>query len=302
MDKTIITKNDSGVTIKEFLQNKYNLTSSKVGKMIDKGDVKVNNNKVVFKYILKEKDEVKVFSISNKKINYSFLNTKYQLKIFYEDENILIINKTRGILCQEDAKEKNETLNNAIKKYLYMSKKWDPNNSEQFTPNLCHRLDKYTSGLIIAAKNKKSVIEINEAIKNNKIKKIYCCLVYGKMKNKKETLRGFIKQNYDANLMEIDTNNEYKKAIITKYEVIQQYDNFAMLQVELLTGKKHQIRLHLASINHPLLGDTKYNKINTLEYKYPCLISWKIKFNLDNNSFLSYLNKKEFVLNEIKFV
>lgn len=296
-----INKNESDINIKEYIKNRFNLTSSKVGKMIDSGDVKVNNNKVTFKYILKENDVLKIYSIHFKKVNMDFLKTKYIINIFYEDQNILIINKSRGILCQEDANNKIETLNNAIKKYLYNTKQWGPYNSNDFVPNLCHRLDKYTSGLIIAAKNKEALVEINNLIQNNKLTKIYQCLVLGIPKHKEQTLINYIKQNDDKNIMEIDYDNQYNKKIITKYKVIESYKGYSKLDVEILTGKKHQIRVHLASINHPLLGDTKYNKVNTMGYKYPCLISKEIKFHFDTKSKLSYLNNKEFKLNKIIF-
>lgn len=287
------------ISVKEYLMNNYQLTSAKVNKLINNGDIKVNNQKTSYNYQLKYGDEIKLFFLKEKKQNFNFLKTKYNIKIFYEDENILIINKTRGILCQEDAKQKIETLNNAVKKYLYNSKQWTINNNLDFAPNLCHRLDKYTTGLIIAAKNKDTLIEINKAFNKGLITKIYTVLVYGIPKIKEKTLVSYIKQ--ENNIMKIDDENQYNKKIITKYKVIQEYNKHSKLEVELLTGKKHQIRVHLASINHPILGDSKYNKIDLLNYKYPCLNASKIIFNFKKNSFLAYLNKKKFILNKYEF-
>lgn len=229
-----------------------------------------------------------------------FLKTKYNINVFYEDKNIIIINKTRGILCQEDANEKIETLNNAIKKYLFNKKEWDPK-LDEYTPNLCHRLDKYTPGLIIASKNKDSAVEINELIKNHKLTKTYECLVYGVIRDKTRTLKNHIMLNEKTNKMEIDKNNLFNKEIITKYQLIKTYKNYSKIDVNIITGKKHQIRVHMAHIGHPLLGDSKYNNIDCMGYKYPCLVSKQIKFNFSKDSFLHYLNEKIFILNAFSF-
>lgn len=297
-----IKKENKGMNIKKFLMDKYSLSSSKASKMIDFGDVKINNKKVNFKYNLQINDELKIYGIKQKKVDFLFLNTLMKINIFYEDKNILIINKSRGMLCQEDSKEKQETINNAIKKYLYETKQWDPKLEPKFTPNLCHRLDKYTSGLIIAAKNPKSLLEINEAFKNHQIKKIYECLVYGVPKKNKQTLENYIMMDEKNNKMAIDLENKYNKKIITIYEILKKYNNSSLLKVEIKTGKKHQIRLHLSSIGHPLLGDTKYNNKNNFNYKFPCLISKEIQFNFKESSSLSYLNKKTFLLEKYKFI
>ncbi|EGZ31483.1 RluA family pseudouridine synthase [Malacoplasma iowae] len=290
-------------TLKKYLLNKYpTLTSSKAAKLIDQNKVRVNNKKSSFNYQLKIGDEIKCFfNLEPKKINYDFLNSKQSFQIVYEDKNIIIANKPKGLVCQEDANEKINTLNNQLRKYLYQKKEWIPEQNSTFIPNLCHRLDKYTNGLIIFAKNEESLKEINVLLKNNNIKKMYKCLVLGVLKNKKQTLVNYWMLDEQKKIARIDKENKYNKIMITKYEVLEEYDNFSLLNVEIVTGRKHQIRLHLSSINHPILGDTKYNKIENMGYKFPCLTSWKIEFNIPESSCLSYLNKKTFELKNVQF-
>lgn len=279
-------------TLFDFLQNKFPYVSiSKIKKNIKNGNIKINNNKAFYLQNLNTNDEIKIYNSDFKipKINWNFLKAKELKHILYEDENILIADKPRGLLCQEDANEKIDTLNNRIKKYLYENKKWSPEIESSFVPNICHRIDKYTTGLIVAAKNLRTLSEINKLWNTKAITKKYICLVYGILKNKKQTMENYIKIN-DDNSIEIIKENQFNKKIITSYEVIEEYNNFSKLLVTLKTGKKHQIRIHLSYINHPILGDNKYNKINNMNYRYPCLNSYQIEFNFPKNHFLMNLN------------
>lgn len=295
MTKLKINTNWNQKTLIDFMLNKFpNISISKIKKNIKNGNIKVNNNKTFYLQILKVDDEIKIYNndFKSTKIDWTFLNAKKLKYILYEDENILIIDKPRGLLCQEDAKEKIDTLNNRIKKYLYEFKKWDPENQTIFTPNICHRIDKYTTGIVVAAKNSKTLAEINKLWNTNVITKQYICLVYGIPKHKSKTLENWIKIT-ENNSVEIIQNNQFNKKIVTKYEIIEEYNNYSKLLVTIETGKKHQIRIHLSYINHPILGDSKYNKINNMNFKYPCLNSYKIKFNFPKGHFLENLNNLE---------
>ncbi|MEG2250092.1 MAG: RNA pseudouridine synthase [Bacilli bacterium] len=170
-----------------------------------------------------------------------------------------------------------------------------------FVPNLCHRLDRDTTGLIIAAKNLKTLREINSCFTNGLIIKKYIALVYGDIPRGKVKLESYIMKNEKTNLMEIDKENIFNKKIITEYELIKSYGNYSKIKIRIYTGKKHQIRVHMATINHPILADSKYNKINSLNFKNLCLQANEIKFELPSNHFLSYLNEIEFKLSETKF-
>lgn len=298
-----INSKNKGQTLFDFLTNNFpNISISKIKKHIKNGNIKVNNSKVFYLQTLNVDDEIKIYSGDFKinKINWDFLKAKELKHILYEDKNVIIVDKPRGLLCQEDSKEKIDTLNNRIKKYLYENKKWNPNIDLNFIPNTCHRLDKYTTGLVVAAKNKETLSEINKLWNTNAITKQYICLVYGIPKPKKNTLENFIKLN-DKNELEIINKDLYNKKIITKYEVIEEYKDSSKLLVTLKTGKKHQIRIHLSYIGNPILGDTKYNKIENFGFQYPCLNAYKIKFNFPKKHFLEKLNSLEITSKSFSF-
>ena len=284
-------------TLKKYLLDllKDQYTSSKISKSIDNGDIKVNGKKSTWNYILKENDELRIY-LKIKTENHDFLKSKSELKVIYEDENIIVVNKPRGLVCQKDANEKYDTLNSRIKKYLFLK-----NDNSYKDAHLVHRLDKYTFGLCVAGKNLETIKLLNNVWNTNAINKYYRCYSYGYFKNKQEMLINYVKFNEEKQMMEIDNANEFNKKIVTSYIVLKQYRNYAELEVKIDTGKKHQIRIHLSSIDHPILGDSKYNKINLLGYKYPCLCSYRIEFNFDSKCHLNYLNNKKIVLDKYNF-
>ncbi|MDE5545175.1 MAG: RluA family pseudouridine synthase [Malacoplasma sp.] len=293
MTTILIKKEDSKKILRDFLSEKFpQLSSSKINKSIKNGDIKVNKKKSNWNYELKENDQIHLFLKIKQNKNMIFLKANKNIKIIYEDENIIVVDKPRGIICQPDKNEKINTLNNQIKKYLY-----DKKDKAYESTNLCHRLDKYTSGLCIGAKNQKTLKELNTLWNTKAISKFYLALCYGKFKEKKKMLVNYVYFNETSQKMEIDRKNIYNKKMETKYSVIRQNKNYALLEIEILTGKKHQIRVHMASIGNPVLGDTKYNKINNFSYQFPCLISYKLKFNFPKNHFLNYLNEKNITTN-----
>lgn len=291
-----ISKNQSNQTLKEFLIKTIGdqFSSSKISKSIDDGNVKVNNKKEKWNYLLKDNDEIKIY-LKIKKEDDSFLKAKNELKVVYEDNNVIVVNKPRGLVCQKDANEKFDTLNNRIKKYLFL--KNDPSFKDA---HLCHRLDKYTFGICIAGKNIETIQYLNKIWNSDNVNKYYKCLALGYFEKKSDKLVSYIMFNEQKQAMEIDKNNVYNKKIITNYKVLKQYKDYAELEVKIDTGKKHQIRVHLASINHPILGDSKYNKINNFNYKFPCLASYKIVFNIKDKKY-KYLNDLKLELEEAKF-
>lgn len=258
MRKIIITKNESDQRIDRFLCKYLNDTSkTNIFKLIRKKRIKVNNKRVEEKYFLKLDDIVQIhlhenaieemirplIKISAEKVN---------LDIIYEDDEILIVNKPAGLLTHPDKNEYKDTL--ATKVQIYLRELC----TRTFRPASIQRLDKNTSGLIIFGKTYESVKKYNEYMRERKIGKFYLAVVSGKPKATGE-IKGFMTKDEDRNKIKVTKNsNDKSKFIHTKYNVLQSNGKYSLLEVELLTGRTHQIRGSLSFMNHPIVGDVKY--------------------------------------------
>ena len=297
-----VKNSDSGQRIDKYIR-KYlnNAPLSFIYKLFRKKDIKVNGKRVDINYILKENDEITIYvsdetllEFNNKKVISSSFN---EIDIIYEDENILVINKDAGILVHEGEENKKEnTLNNDILNYL--KNKGEYSENDLFTPSCVHRLDRNTSGLIIAAKTLIASKELLELFKDkDKLKKEYLTLVHGNTKNEQTIDKPLLKNEKDK-FVKVDKNG---LTAITKFNKLISNDDYSLLKVGILTGRTHQIRVHMASINHPVVNDDKYGDFklnkdfyNTYKYKYQMLHSYKISFNNINGK-LSYLSNKTFI-------
>ena len=304
-----VTNENQGQRIDKYIR-KYlnNAPLSFIYKLFRKKDIKVNGKKADINYILKENDLIEIY------IKEDLLNTfnkpkiiekdNVSLDIIYEDKNILIINKDPNILIHEgEDNKKANTLNNMILNYLLSKGEYYPSNL--YTPSCVHRLDRNTSGLVIASKNLETSKILLECFKNKEnLEKYYLALVKGKTK-KEDTINKRLLKDEKKKLVTVD---EKGLEAITKYKLITYNDYYSLIKVNLLTGRTHQIRVHMASINHHLINDEKYgdyktNKefTNKFNYKYQFLHSYMIKFNelpdklnyLSNKSFIAPLKKKQ---------
>ena len=222
------------------------------------------------------------------------------LAIAYEDDNIILCNKRPGVLVHEDDSAKDNTLIMHIKAYLYQKGEYDPCDEQSFAPALCNRIDRNTGGIVIAAKTAEALRVMNEKIKNDEIRKFYLCAVHGRMPKRADTLTGYLKKNSATNLVTIsDREKDGYKNIITKYKVITENSESSLVEVELVTGRTHQIRAHMAHIGHSLLGDGKYG-VNRDEradgYKYQALYSYRLIFDFKDGDALAYLKGKQIAL------
>ncbi len=293
MKEIKITNNEAGQRLDRFLKKYLNkANSSYIYKMIRKKNIKLNDAKAEPEAVLKNDDIVKIFlsdeTIEKFREKKNLIQTEIHFKVVYEDDNILVVNKPVGLSTQPDLTSM-KSLVDEIK--LYLDAK-EQNISFTFKPAVCNRLDKNTSGLVIAAKNYETVKQVNKAIRDRTIKKYYEAKVHG-LVTKDLELKDYIIKNDRKNMVEIvKEESENTKNIITYVHPIKTEKNHTWLELELETGRAHQIRAHLSSIGHPIVGDKKYGKKDN--EKYQILHAYKIVLNGFDGE-LSYLNGREII-------
>ncbi len=315
MRELTVKKNDSGQRLDKFLSKAVKgLPKSMMYKLIRTKKIKVNRKRTEQSYMLAEGDTVQLFIReeffeSPEKDMGALSRIVPKLNILYEDDNILLLNKRPGVLVHEDTEGAENTLLMHMKAYLYQKGEYEPENESSFTPALCNRIDRNTGGIVIGAKNAEALRVMNEKIRNGQMNKFYLCLVHGVPKKKEDKLYAYLRKNSRDNMVEV-RNSPFAgaKEIITGYRVIESRGATALLEVELFTGRTHQIRAQLSAIGHPLVGDGKYG-INREErqkgYKYQALYAYKLHFaRTEEENSLSYLEGKSFCLdkNDIWFL
>lgn len=303
MKNFTINNNDCGQRIDKFiLKAMPDMPKSMLYKLIRKKDIKINGKRCEISTRLCEGDIVTVFVkeelSASKKHDMSFLNASGEPEIVYEDENILIADKPIGLDSHSSDSSGGDTLINRIKLYLYNKKEYDPESENSFAPAICSRLDRNTSGLVISAKNAASLREINSAIKDGAVHKIYRCICTNPPPKAADIIIAFHKKEESGNIVKIsDFPADGYKEIKTGYKIIRQKKGLSLIEIRLFTGRTHQIRAHMSHIGSPLLGDGKYGDIQANKrYNTFCqqLCAYSLEFNLPETSPLSYLNKLEF--------
>lgn len=311
MKSFVITQNDANQRLDKYIQKSFpNLPKTLMYKYIRTKKIKVNSKKSDIAYRLQVGDTVEMYIkdefFVKPETRYDFTSASESLNVIFEDENIILLNKPVGLLCHPDDREYCDTLISRVKKYLYNKREYDPEDENSFAPALVNRIDRNTGGIVIAAKNAQSLRILNSKMKNREIHKFYRCILIGTPKKKSGIMEDYLSKDEEKNKVTVSKKKtDGAKTIRTKYEVLQSKDGLSLVEVELLTGRTHQIRSHFASIGHPLLGDGKYGKNELgkkIGCKKQCLCSYKLTFDFTTDAGeLQYLDKRTFQIDDIWF-
>ncbi len=237
-----------------------------------------------------------------------FLSLTPDLRIVYEDEHVLLVDKVPGLVVHEDESGTPHTLINHIKAYLYQSGQWDPAQERAFVPALCNRIDRNTGGIVIAAKTAPALRLLNDKIKHRQMGKYYLCLVHGVPEPKQGALVHYVKRDLREKRVFVAKKSD-PDAVIARleYRVVQHRDTMSLVECRLLTGRTHQIRVQMAAHGHPLVGDTKYGTARdnrALPFSHQALYAYRLSFDFSaaDGGCLAHLAGRSFSVEQVPFV
>lgn len=304
MREFIINESENGLTLEKYAFKVLKTAPmSFVYKLFRKKDIKVNGHHQDKKYRLSTNDVVAIYI--NEQQFEEFLkekeltpNTKIKDWIIYEDDNVLFVNKPKGLLVQKSSPH-DESLDQYVIEYLMATNQYDPNKEKGFVPGPAHRLDRNTSGLVVFGKNHNALTLLFDLFKNHDlINKHYLALVVGQVEKEKDTIDAPLLKDEETNTVRVAKNGKTAKTV---YKLVKKYDEYSLLDITLLTGRTHQIRVHMAYIKHPIVGDSKYGDFEAnrlFKQKYGLssqfLHAYKMGFG-DLPAPLNNLSRKEFV-------
>lgn len=272
----IIEVKEENVRLDMYIsKEKSELSRTMIQKLIENGDILVNGNKKKISYKVQKNDKITIQIPEIKEVDLK--PQEIPIEVIYEDNDIIVVNKPKGLVVHPANGNPDGTLVNAI---MAMGKESLSGIGGELRPGIVHRLDKDTSGLLIVAKNDRAHIEMSNLIKNREVKKIYIALVRGIVGEDEATIDMPIgRSTKDRKKMAVVKNG---KVAVTHFKVLKRYDKYTLLEIKIDTGRTHQIRVHMAEIGHPVIGDMVYSNgknefgvegqmlhAKSLEFKHP---------------------------------
>lgn len=298
MREFIINRNDADQRLDKYLAKSLKrLPKSLMYKYIRNKKIKVNRQRCEISQRLNEGDSVQMYiseEFFDDQSNSSFMQASDQLDVIFENEHILIVYKPANLLVHSDEADQFDTLMDRILKYLVKSKAYDPQSEKSFTPALCHRIDRNTEGIVIAAKSAEALRMMNEKIKQHEIEKHYLCIAEGQLRGSKKLVHYYHKDEQKNKAILSSTPKDGWNEVSLIYKSLAVKDNYSLLDIDLLTGKSHQIRAQLSFIKHPLLNDIKYQGKLYRQLEGQALCAYKIRFSFTSDAgCLNNLKNKE---------
>ena len=312
MRELTIGKNDAGQRLDRFVSKSLPLLPpALLQKYIRLKRIKCNGARAQRDQRLQEGDVLQLyindeFFDKPREDNLFLTLFKPSLTIVYEDENLMLLDKRPGLVVHADETEKVNTLINHIQAYLYQKREWNPRWENAFAPALCNRIDRNTGGIVIAAKNAETLRVLNEKIRDHEIEKSYLCVALGRPKPPEGCVEGFLlKDEAKKQVSFYRRPVPGGKSAVTLYRTLESRNGLSLVECRLLTGRTHQIRVSLAEIGCPLLGDGKYGR-GDVNRKYgetrQALYSYKLRFAFPTDAgMLNYLRGKEFTVEDVPF-
>lgn len=301
MKELTIRENDAGQRVDKFLTKAFPaMPGSFLYKAIRQKKIKVNRRRCMGNQRLCTGDTLQLFVNEEllrapREKAYAFLQVPAEVQVVYEDEQVLVVYKPAGLRSQSDTAGAQDCLIARVLHYLYQRHAYDPKAEQSFTPALCNRLDRNTEGLVLVGKTASALRELNQAIRTRAIQKYYLALAKGILHPPQAQLTLYHrKEGTKARIAPKPFSGGTPCAL--SYRVLRQYEDRALTEIELQSGKFHQIRAVFAHLGHPLWGDVKYGAKPSGE-GYQRLCAWRLVFHIrDVQSDLHYLNGKEIAL------
>ena len=310
MKRFIIQPNDANQRMDKFLTKAVPLLpKSLLYKYLRTKRIKCNGKRCEISTRLQQGDVVELYIndefFAPADALLAFLRAGSMPELVYEDENLLLVNKPAGLVVHEDESGTPDTLINRVLKYLYEKGEYRPEQEASFTPALCNRIDRNTSGIVLCAKNAEALRVLNEKIKLHQMDKYYRCIVHGTPKPASARVTLYMTKDSEEKKIHV-----YKKPVpdgrsmITEYQTLCSAQGYSLLEVHLITGRTHQIRATMHYLGHPLVGEGKYGTAaNRLGFSHQALCAYAVSFSFTGEpTFLDYLSGKRFCLKEEPFI